>query len=169
MRILSHFLLFVETELSSLLGRELVSHLIVIFFSLFFLAFFLISQIRKLVIRLGVFDTPDDRSSHTYIVPYLGGFSHAKATFLIGLTNLVVASIMFVVIREFNTTQSMFILISIFSISCLLLFILNKSNIALRLKLKINAKYMIFLKLYVSMFSPLFYCNLNPYYGRGYF
>jgi UDP-GlcNAc:undecaprenyl-phosphate GlcNAc-1-phosphate transferase len=75
MKILSHFLFFLETELSSLLGRELVLHLIVVFFSLFSLTFFLIPQIRKLVIRLGLFDTPDNRSSHTYVVPSLGGIS----------------------------------------------------------------------------------------------
>jgi UDP-GlcNAc:undecaprenyl-phosphate/decaprenyl-phosphate GlcNAc-1-phosphate transferase len=76
MNVLSHFLLFVETDhLASLVGRELVVHLLLLFFSLFSLTFFLIPQIRKLVIRFGLFDAPGDRSSHTHIVPSLGGIS----------------------------------------------------------------------------------------------
>ena len=66
---LNILLLILEVERDSLLGRELVVHLLLLFFSLFSLTFFLIPQIRKLVIRLGVFETPDDRSSQTHIVP----------------------------------------------------------------------------------------------------
>ena len=95
--------------------------------------------IRVMMLRLirgaSIF-SPDRNHIHHILID--AGLSHKKATFLIGITNFVVASIMFVAIKVFDTVQSFFILIFIFLISFILLFILNKSHIALRLKLKIK-------------------------------
>ncbi len=97
--------------------------------------------IRVMMLRLfrGVSIFRPDRNHIHHILIDLG-FSHTKAAFLIGFVNLVVASIMFVTIRVFDTMQSMFILIFIFLLSFVLLFILNKSKMALRLKLKIKKR-----------------------------
>lgn len=98
--------------------------------------------IRVMMLRLirgaSIF-SPDRNHIHHILID--SGLSHKKATFLIGIANFVVASIMFVAIRVFDTVQSFFILIFIFLISFILLFILNKSHIALRLKLKIKKSF----------------------------
>lgn len=101
----------------------------------------LLDTIRVMLLRLlrGVSIFRPDRNHIHHILIDLG-FSHTKAAFLIGFTNFIVASIMFLVIRVFDTLQSMFILIFIFLLSFVLLFILNKSKIALRLKLKIKKR-----------------------------
>jgi UDP-GlcNAc:undecaprenyl-phosphate GlcNAc-1-phosphate transferase len=95
--------------------------------------------IRVIALRLlrGISIFSPDRN-HIHHILIDSGLSHIKATFLIGFTNLIVASIMFIVIRVFDTLQSMFTLIFIFLISLILLFILDKSRIAIRWKIKIK-------------------------------
>ncbi|MDG1954086.1 MAG: MraY family glycosyltransferase [Polaribacter sp.] len=84
--------------------------------------------------------SPDRNHIHHILID--SGLSHIKATFLIGFANFVVASIMFLVIRIFDTLESMLVLIFIFLISFILLFILNKSQLALRLKSKIKKSFL---------------------------
>ena len=79
---------------------------------------------------------PDRNHIHHIIIDY--GLSHRKASFLIGTVNFLVALIMFYVITNFNTVQSTFILLSIFSSSILFLFLINKNKVVLRKKIKIR-------------------------------
>ena len=99
--------------------------------------------IRVMMLRLfrGVSIFSPDRN-HIHHILIDSGLSHKKATFLIGIVNFVVASIMFLVIRVFDTVQSFFVLLFIFLISFILLFILNKSQLALRLKSKIKKSFL---------------------------
>lgn len=103
----------------------------------------ILDTIRVMLLRLlrGVSIFRPDRNHIHHILIDLG-LSHTKAAFLIGFVNLVVASIMFLVIRVFDTVQSFFVLLFIFLISFILLFILNKSQLALRLKSKIKKSFL---------------------------
>jgi UDP-GlcNAc:undecaprenyl-phosphate GlcNAc-1-phosphate transferase len=80
--------------------------------------------------------SPDRNHIHHIIVDY--GFSHRKASFIIGCVNFCIALCMFFVITSFNIFQSTFLLISIFLAGILLLFLMNKSKTALRLKVKLK-------------------------------
>jgi len=79
---------------------------------------------------------PDRNHIHHIIIDF--GFSHRKASFLIGVVNFSVALIMFYVIMNFNMVASVFILVSIFVAGITLLFLMNKNKAALKLKIKIK-------------------------------
>ena len=49
--------------------------LIYLFMGIFLLTFFLLPRIREVNLRLNIYDSPDDRSSHSKVVPTLGGIS----------------------------------------------------------------------------------------------
>ena len=95
---------------------------------------------RVMIIRLlrGVsMFSPDRNHIHHIIIDY--GLSHRKASSLIGFVNFCVGLVMFFVIINYNTLQSALLLISIFAAGILLLFLMNRSKAALRLKLKLKA------------------------------
>ena len=79
---------------------------------------------------------PDRNHIHHILVDF--GFSHRKASFCIGLINFIVASIMFYVTQQFTIVISLLILISMFFIAFAVLFIMNKNQTAIRLKVKIR-------------------------------
>lgn len=78
-----------------------------LFIGVFFLTLFLLPRIRENSLRLGFYDTPDHRSSHTNVVPTFGGVAFYIALLItlffaqpfdnnnLGLTLLVSISIMF--------------------------------------------------------------------------
>ena len=76
---------------------------------------------------------PDRNHIHHIIIDY--GLSHRRASFFIGVANLSVAFMMFYVIVNFNVVASVFILSGIFMISITLLFLMNKSKSAVKLKI----------------------------------
>ena len=80
---------------------------------------------------------PDRNHIHHIIVDF--GLSHRKASFSIGLVNFSVGLLMFFVITNCNIVQSTFILFCIFAASIVLLFLMNRSEAALRLKVKLKA------------------------------
>ena len=79
---------------------------------------------------------PDRNHIHHILIDF--GFSHRKASFCIGFINFLVASIMFYVIQEFTIVISLLILISMFFIAFSVLFLMNKNQTAIRLKVKIR-------------------------------
>jgi hypothetical protein len=95
---------------------------------------------RVMIIRLlrGVsMFSPDRNHIHHIIVDY--GLSHLKASLLIGLVNIFVGLTMFFVSIKYNTLQSMFFLIGIFTSGILLLFCMSGTVSSLRLKRKLKA------------------------------
>tara|TARA_B110000208_G_scaffold39716_1_gene52716 strand:+ start:231 stop:1334 length:1104 start_codon:yes stop_codon:yes gene_type:complete len=81
--------------------------------------------------------SPDRNHIHHIIVDY--GLSHLKASLLIGLVNIFVGLTMFFVSIKYNTLQSMFFLIGIFTSGILLLFCMSGTVSSLRLKRKLKA------------------------------
>ena len=79
---------------------------------------------------------PDRNHIHHILIDF--GFSHRKASFCIGFINFLVASIMFYVIQEFTIVISLLILISMFFTAFSVLFLMNKNQTAIRLKVKIR-------------------------------
>jgi UDP-N-acetylmuramyl pentapeptide phosphotransferase/UDP-N-acetylglucosamine-1-phosphate transferase len=79
---------------------------------------------------------PDRNHIHHILIDF--GFSHRKASFCIGFINFIVASIMFYVTQQFTIVISLLILISMFFIAFAVLFIMNKNQTAIRLKVKIR-------------------------------
>ena len=79
---------------------------------------------------------PDRNHIHHILIDF--GFSHRKASFCIGFINFMVASIMFYVTKQFTIVISLLILISMFFIAFAVLFIMNKNQTAIRLKVKIR-------------------------------
>ena len=79
---------------------------------------------------------PDRNHIHHILIDF--GFSHRKASFCIGFINFIVASIMFYVTQQFTIFISLLILISMFFIAFAVLFIMNKNQTAIRLKVKIR-------------------------------
>jgi len=79
---------------------------------------------------------PDRNHIHHILIDF--GFSHRKASFCIGFINFMVASIMFYVTQQFTIVISLLILISMFFIAFAVLFIMNKNQTAIRLKVKIR-------------------------------
>ena len=95
---------------------------------------------RVMMIRLlkGVsMFSPDRNHIHHIIVDY--GLSHLKASSLIGLVNIFVGLTMFFVSIKYNTLQSIFFLIGIFTSGILLLFCMSGTVSSLRLKRKLKA------------------------------
>ena len=95
---------------------------------------------RVMIIRLlkGVSMFSADRNHiHHIIVDY--GLSHLKASLLIGLVNIFVGLTMFFVSIKYNTLQSIFFLIGIFTGGVLLLFCMSGTKSSLRLKVKLKA------------------------------
>lgn len=94
---------------------------------------------RVMLIRLlkgvSVFK-PDRNHIHHIIVDY--GLSHWKASSLIGLVNFMVAVGMFFVIVNCTPAQSLFLLVVAFAFSTFLLFLMNKKQGAMKLKVKIK-------------------------------
>ena len=88
---------------------------------------------------------PDRNHIHHIIIDY--GLSHRRASFFIGSLNFIVALIMFFVIQTFNNLGSLLILGSIFFIAIMLLFLMNKNQSAIRMKLKIKKFILTFLSL----------------------
>ena len=81
--------------------------------------------------------SPDRNHIHHIIVDY--GLSHLKASLLIGLVNIFVGLTMFFVSIKYNTLQSRFFLMCIFTCGSLLLFFMSRTVSSLRLKLKLKA------------------------------
>jgi hypothetical protein len=79
---------------------------------------------------------PDRNHIHHILVDF--GFSHRRASFCIGFINFLVASIMFYVTQKLTIIQSLMILISMFFIAFMVLFLMNKNQTAIRLKVKIK-------------------------------
>ena len=79
---------------------------------------------------------PDRNHIHHILIDF--GFSHRKASFCIGSINFIIASIMFYVTQQFTIFVSLLILISMFFIAFAVLFIMNKNQTAIRLKVKIR-------------------------------
>ena len=79
---------------------------------------------------------PDRNHIHHILIDF--GFSHRKASFCIGFINFIVASIMFYAIQVFTILISLLILISMFFIAFSVLFLMNKNQTAIRLKVKIR-------------------------------
>ena len=79
---------------------------------------------------------PDRNHIHHILIDF--GFSHRKASFCIGFINFLVASIMFYVTQQFTIVISLLILISMFFIAFSVLFLMNKNQTAIRLKVKIR-------------------------------
>lgn len=102
--------------------------------------------VRMMLIRLlkGVSMFKLDRNHvHHIIVDY--GFSHWKASSLIGFINCTIALGMYVVILHFTPVQSTWMLFLAFLISIVGLFAMNKNKTAILLKIKIKRR---FLKMY---------------------
>ena len=79
---------------------------------------------------------PDRNHIHHILIDF--GFSHRRASFCIGVINFLVASIMFYVTQKFTIFISLLILISMFFIAFTVLFLMNKNQTAIRLKVKIR-------------------------------
>ena len=79
---------------------------------------------------------PDRNHIHHILIDF--GFSHRKASFCIGFINFIVASIMFYVTQQFTIVLSLLILISMFFIAFAVLFLMNKNQTAIRIKVKIR-------------------------------
>ena len=79
---------------------------------------------------------PDRNHIHHILIDF--GFSHRKASFCIGFINFIVASIMFYAIQVFTILISLLILISMFFIAFSVLFLMNKNQTAIRIKVKIR-------------------------------
>ena len=79
---------------------------------------------------------PDRNHIHHILIDF--GFSHRKASFCIGFINFIVASIMFYVTQQFTIVISLLILIFMFFIAFAVLFLMNKNQTAIRLKVKIR-------------------------------
>ena len=79
---------------------------------------------------------PDRNHIHHILIDF--GFSHRKASFCIGFINFIVASIMFYVTQQFTIVISLLILILMFFIAFTVLFLMNKNQTAIRLKVKIR-------------------------------
>ena len=75
---------------------------------------------------------PDRNHIHHIIIDF--GLSHRRASFCIGVVNLSIALMMFYVITHFHIVASVFILVGIFVASITLLFLMNKSKSAVKLK-----------------------------------
>ena len=108
----------------------------------------LLDTIRVMILRaargVSMFK-PDRNHLHHIIVDF--GLSHRRASFFIGLLNSMVALIMFFVIQTFNDLSSLLILLGLFFIAILLLFLMNKNQSAIRMKLKIKKFFLTFLSL----------------------
>jgi UDP-GlcNAc:undecaprenyl-phosphate GlcNAc-1-phosphate transferase len=79
---------------------------------------------------------PDRNHIHHILIDF--GFSHRKASFCIGFINFIVASVMFYVTQQFTIVISLLILILMFFIAFTVLFLMNKNQTAIRLKVKIR-------------------------------
>ena len=79
---------------------------------------------------------PDRNHIHHILIDF--GLSHRRASFCIGFINFLVASIMFYVTQKFTIIISLLILISMFFIAFTVLFLMNKNQTAIRLKVKIR-------------------------------
>ena len=79
---------------------------------------------------------PDRNHIHHILIDF--GFSHRKASFCIGFINFLVASIMFYVTQQFTIVISLLILIIMFFTAFTVLFLMNKNQTAIRLKIKIR-------------------------------
>ncbi|MDB4256345.1 undecaprenyl/decaprenyl-phosphate alpha-N-acetylglucosaminyl 1-phosphate transferase [Flavobacteriaceae bacterium] len=79
---------------------------------------------------------PDRNHIHHILIDF--GFSHRKASFCIGFINFLVASIMFYVTQQFTIVISLLILIIMFFTAFTVLFLMNKNQTAIRLKVKIR-------------------------------
>jgi UDP-GlcNAc:undecaprenyl-phosphate GlcNAc-1-phosphate transferase len=79
---------------------------------------------------------PDRNHIHHILVDF--GFSHRRASFCIGFINFIVASVMFYVTQQFTIVISLLILILMFFIAFTVLFLMNKNQTAIRLKVKIR-------------------------------
>ena len=79
---------------------------------------------------------PDRNHIHHILIDF--GFSHRKASFCIGFINFLVASIMFYATQQFTIVISLLILISMFFTAFSVLFLMNKNQTAIRLKVKIR-------------------------------
>jgi UDP-GlcNAc:undecaprenyl-phosphate GlcNAc-1-phosphate transferase len=80
---------------------------------------------------------PDRNHIHHIIVDF--GLTHSKASLFIGMVNFTVALVMFNIIQVFSSILSALILISMFLLAIIILFLMNKNNAALRLKVKLKA------------------------------
>ena len=99
----------------------------------------LLDTLRVMLLRFtrGVSMFKSDRNHiHHILIDF--GLSHRKAAFFIGFVNFTVALLMFFVIRKYNNLESLLILSSIFLISIIVLFLMNKNIPAIKLKLKIK-------------------------------
>ncbi len=79
---------------------------------------------------------PDRNHIHHILIDF--GLSHRRASFCIGFINFLVASIMFYVTQQFTIFQSFLILVCMFFIAFTVLFLMNKNQTAIRLKVKIK-------------------------------
>ena len=79
---------------------------------------------------------PDRNHIHHILIDF--GLSHRRASFCIGFINFLVASIMFYVTQKFTIFQSFLILVCMFFIAFTVLFLMNKNQTAIRLKVKIK-------------------------------
>jgi len=79
---------------------------------------------------------PDRNHIHHILIDF--GFSHRRASFCIGFINFLVASIMFYVTQQFTIIQSLLVLLSMFFTAFTVLFLMNKNQTAIRLKVKIK-------------------------------
>ena len=79
---------------------------------------------------------PDRNHIHHILIDF--GLSHRKASFCIGFINFIVASIMFYVTQQFTILKSFLFLIFLFFIALTVLFLMNKNQTAIRLKVKIK-------------------------------
>jgi UDP-GlcNAc:undecaprenyl-phosphate GlcNAc-1-phosphate transferase len=95
------------------------------------------ARVMLLRVTNGVSMFKSDRNHiHHILIDF--GLSHRKAAFFIGLVNLIVALLMFYVIQNYNNLESLLILSSIFLISIIILFLMNKNIPAIKLKLRIK-------------------------------
>ena len=79
---------------------------------------------------------PDRNHIHHILIDF--GLSHRRASFCIGFINFLVASIMFYVTQQFTILQSFLFLIFMFIIAFTVLFLMNKNQTAIRIKVKIK-------------------------------
>jgi UDP-N-acetylmuramyl pentapeptide phosphotransferase/UDP-N-acetylglucosamine-1-phosphate transferase len=79
---------------------------------------------------------PDRNHIHHILIDF--GFSHRRASFCIGFINFIVATVMFYVTQQFTIFISLMILIFMFFIAFTVLFLMNKNQTAIRLKVKIR-------------------------------
>ena len=115
----------------------LIENRIIVALSILFIPLF--DTIRVIGVRLLDGKSPfypDRNHIHHILVDF--GFSHRRASFCIGFINFLVASIMFYVTQKLTIIQSLMILISMFFIAFTVLFLMNKNQTAIRLKVKIK-------------------------------